>query len=104
MLSRILPAHLLAANLFGFRSPLDSESNRQPHSNRYNAGWNRERRARSESMRHRRLGFLGTLVAVIGAVCVYGLTATKSFVAVARAAEPAQGRTSPSDSSSVPKT
>jgi hypothetical protein len=55
-------------------------------------------------MRHRRLGFLGTLVSGIGAVCVYGPTATRSFGAVASAAEPAQARTSPSDSSSVPKT
>src|SRR5687767_1637593 len=59
---------------------------------------------RSDYMRHRRLGFLGTLVAVIGAVCVYGPNATRGFVAVASAAEPAQATTSPSDSSGVPNT
>src|SRR6185436_10570266 len=44
-------------------------------------------------MRHHRLGFLGTLVAVLVAVCVYGPTATK-----------AQTRTSPSDPFNVPNT
>src|SRR5262245_63654307 len=55
-------------------------------------------------MRHCRLGSLGILVLAIGAVCVYGPTATRGFVAVARAAEAAQARTSPSDSSTVPNT
>src|SRR5262245_10691588 len=55
-------------------------------------------------MRHCRLGSLGILVSAIGAVCGYGPTATRGFVAVARAAEPAQAGTSPSDSSSVPNT
>src|SRR5262245_33423538 len=55
-------------------------------------------------MRHYRLGFLGTLVLATGAVCVYGPTATRGFVAVANAAEPAQARTSPSDLFSVPTT
>ena len=63
-----------------------------------------ESRVRSDYMRHYRLGSLGILVSVIGAVCVYGPTATRGFVAVARAAETAQARTSPSDSSSVPNT
>jgi hypothetical protein len=54
-------------------------------------------------MRHRRLGSLGILILAIGAVCVYGPTGTGGFVAVARAAEPAQARTASSDSSSVPK-
>ena len=55
-------------------------------------------------MSHRRLGFVGTLVLIVGAVGVYGSPATNGFVAVARAAEPAQARTATSDSSSLPKT
>src|SRR5262245_15069845 len=52
-------------------------------------------------MRYYRLGFL---VSVIGAVCIYGPTATGGFVAVARTAEAAQAGSSPSDSSGVPNT
>ena len=54
-------------------------------------------------MRHCRLGFVGTLVLIVGAVGVYGSPATNGFVAVARAAEPAQARTSP-DAFNVPNT
>jgi hypothetical protein len=55
-------------------------------------------------MGHRGLGFPGTLVSVVGAMCVYGATATRHFVAEVMAAGPAQATTSASDSSSVPNT
>jgi hypothetical protein len=55
-------------------------------------------------MKHRHLGYLGILVSFIGAVFGDGSTATRGFVAVARAAEAAQASPSPSDSSSVPNT
>src|SRR6185503_5297582 len=77
---------------------------RVPSRPRYNAGWNRQSRVRSDFMRHYRLGSLGILVSVIVAECLYGPAATRGVVAVASAAEPAQARPSPSDPFNVPNT
>src|SRR4051812_11986735 len=58
-------------------------------------------------MRDRRLGSLRKLVTVIAVVSVaaaYGPTVTRAVVAVAKAAEPAQAKSSPSQPFSVPKT